>query len=108
MTDIKNFRYPLILLLLIALVIVDGVLTEFVIGSGFGREANPFMLTCLFAGNFMWIKVIGAVLSAVILWDIHRRNQRLALVTATIFVTVYALIVAWNIACIFISGNYLQ
>jgi hypothetical protein len=108
MTKINLLPYPLVLLILVVLVIFDGVMTQFVIGSGFGNEANPFMLTCLGAGNFMWVKIIGAILSAVILWDVHRRNPRLALFTSMMFISVYGTIVIWNIACIFISGSSLQ
>jgi hypothetical protein len=105
MINTKTLNYPIILLILVLLVIADGVMTEFDIGSGFGYEANPFMLIFLSTGKLMWIKIIGALLSALILWDIHRRHQRIALVTSMIFISIYTIIVSWNIACIFIAGK---
>lgn len=101
-------RFPFLLLLLISLVLADGVITEFFTGFGLAAEGNPLMRICISEGHFLLMKVAGGILSALILWDIYRKYQRLAITTSLAFIAFYTIIVYWNITCIFISGGYLQ
>jgi hypothetical protein len=51
----------------------------------------------------MIIKVVGALLCALILWDVHRRFPRVGLIAAWIAVFGYALIVTWNASLILLA-----
>jgi hypothetical protein len=99
----KKCRFPFVLLMLLSLVMADGIITEFVVSTGMSIESNPLMRVCLSEGNILSVKVCGGILSALVLWDIHRKNQRLAEITSLIFIALYTVIVYWNIAGIFIS-----
>jgi hypothetical protein len=44
----------------------------------------------------MIIKVVGILLAALILWDIHRRYPRVAFWTASAFLLIYCGVVGWN------------
>ena len=87
--------------LLIIFEIGDGVLTHFLIKSGLAREANPFLLPIVGEANFLWLKVVGVLLCAVILWDIYRRYPKLALAATSLFVVVYGVLVLWNVSLFF-------
>ena len=82
--------------LLVLLNIADGVISYFLIDLGKGSEANPFLLHMVGEPAFMIIKVIGVLLCALLLWDIHRRYPRVAFVSTSCFVAFYAVIVVWN------------
>ena len=81
---------------LVLLNVADGVISYFLVELGKGSEANPFLRHIIGEPGFMVIKVVGVLLCALILWDIHRRYPKLALVSTSCFVAVYAAIVLWN------------
>jgi hypothetical protein len=97
-----GFRY--VLLLLVALVLADGLITEFVINSGIAWESNPLMRGLLPTGHFMLIKVAGSVLVALILADMYRHHPKLAANTAWLFVLVYTGIVYWNLSGVLLAA----
>jgi hypothetical protein len=99
----KNHRILYPLAALIALVVSDGLITRFLVRQGLGREMNPFLQTLVGETNFLVIKVLGALLCALILWDIYRRRPKLALISSWFFVVAYAGIVLWNLGVFFIS-----
>ncbi len=82
--------------LLIVFEILDGVLTHFLVRDGLAREGNPFLMPLVGETNFLILKVVGVLLAALILWDIYKRQPRVALATTGFFVAVYAAIVLWN------------
>jgi len=81
---------------LVLLNIADGVLTHFLVELGLGRESNPFLLGLVGHPSFMAIKVVGAVVCALILWDVYRRHPRLGFLSTLFIVTSYTGIVIWN------------
>ncbi len=87
--------------LLIVFEILDGVLTHFLIRNGLAREGNPFLLPLVGEANFLILKVVGVLLAALILWDIHKRWPRVAITTTACFVTLYVGIVLWNVSFFF-------
>jgi hypothetical protein len=89
--------------LLVVLVIGDGLLTRFLLDGGLAREANPFLQPLVGDNGFLILKVVGALLCAFILWDIHRRFPKVALVATWCFVIAYGVIVLWNTS-LFILG----
>ncbi|MFC1902767.1 DUF5658 family protein [Chloroflexota bacterium] len=89
--------------LLAGFVISDGLLTYFLVRNGLAREVNPLLVPIVGEGNFLVLKVVGAILCVLILWDIYRRFPKLALISTSCFVVVYGAIVAWNLSIFFIT-----
>jgi len=83
--------------LLVVLVVSDGFLTQFLIDDGRAREGNPFLQPIVGDVGFLVLKVVGALLCAVILWDIYRRFPRVAVIATSCFVAAYTGIIIWNL-----------
>ena len=88
---------------LLGLIVADGVISQFLIKEGLGQEANPFLRTIATSNDFLIIKLCGAVLCVIILWNIAKRSPRFTLVFTTSVVFVYTAILFWNIAIYIIS-----
>ena len=96
-----QMRY--LLYTLVALVASDGLISQLLVASGLGREGNPFLRNWVGEGDFLVIKVVGALLCSLILWDIYKRLPKLAFISTGCFVAVYAGIVLWNVLVFVIS-----
>ncbi len=92
--------------LLIVFEITDGLLTHFLVGNGLAREANPFLLPLVGETNFLIIKVVGVLVCALILWDVHKRFPKVAVFFTSFFVLFYALVVVWNLAVFFSAQRF--
>ena len=90
-----------LLVLLVILVISDGLVSSFLINHGVAREGNPLLQEVVGKDVFLILKVIGAVVSAVILGDVSRHRPRMAVTASLCFVAVYSVIVLWNL-CLFL------
>jgi hypothetical protein len=99
----RHNKFQYLLAVLVGLVLADGYLTQFLVDSGLGREANPFLGNIIDNGNLIALKLVGALISSLILWDIHRRHPRLASVSTLLCVVAYTGIVCWNIYSLIIS-----
>ncbi len=88
---------------LVFFVILDGLLTELLIARGLVREMNPFLQPLVGDIGFMLLKVFGAGLCALILWDIYRRYPKTATITTWIAVAGYGVIVLWNTSLFIIA-----
>lgn len=84
--------------LLILFEIADGVITHFLITGGLAREGNPLLVPIVGESTFLILKVVGVLLAAVILWDIHKRWRRTALVATWVFVVFYGGVAIWNLS----------
>lgn len=82
--------------LLVALVILDGVLTQFLVDGGLAREGNPFLQPLVGEAGFIALKAAGALLCAFILWDVYKRLPKVAIIATWCFVAAYGVIVLWN------------
>ena len=89
-----------LLIILVSLVVLDGLLTEYLVPGGTVREANPFLEPLVGQTGFMVLKVVGALLCAFILWDVHRRYPRVAMISTWVAVAGYSAIVLWNTSLI--------
>jgi hypothetical protein len=98
----KRFFFML-LALLIALVVVDGVITRVLIMDQLGVEANPFLKQWVKSDMLLIIKLAGATMASVILWRIFQRKPKLAWITTSVFIALYTLLILWNIAVFYIS-----
>jgi len=98
-----SYRIRILLGTLIALVISDGLITKFLMTHGLGLEWNPFLQSLVGEERFLVIKVAGALLAALALWDIYMRYPKLSLVTTSCFVMLYTVIVFWNLFAFCVS-----
>ena len=89
--------------LLVGFEILDGIMSHFLIRGGLAREGNPFLLPLVGETNFLVIKVVGVFICALILWDIYKRARKLALISASIFVTFYGGLVLWSSGLFFVA-----
>ena len=96
-TAIRTRRFICLLGTLVALVVADGLLSQFLVGSGLGTEGNPFLMGFVSDSSFLYLKLAGALLCALILWDIYKSSYRLAVFASSVFVILYTGIVYWNI-----------
>ena len=88
---------------LIALVVSDGLMSNFLIRDGLAREGNPFLKNLVGDGNFLVIKALAALLCALVLVDIYRQWPKLARGSTLCFVVLYAGIVLWNLCILFLT-----
>ena len=94
-SPLRQIKY--LLGILFALVVADGILSNFLITEGLGREWNPFLQTLVGEESFLLIKVTGALLSILIFWDIYKKWPRVAINSVICVVILYTGIVYWNI-----------
>jgi hypothetical protein len=85
-----------LLIALVAFVIIDGILTQFLITGGKAWEANAFLAPMIGSTGFMLLKTFGSLFCALVLWDISIRHRKLAEVAIWIAVAGYGCIVIWN------------
>lgn len=86
---------------MIGLVAADGIISRFLVEHGLAREGNPLLVSWITRDAFMLIKPAGALVAALILYDIHRRHPRLSLVVTLCSVTFYAGLVWWSLLIFF-------
>ena len=97
----RGMKY--ILLSLVMLVVADGLISQFLMKHGLGREGNPFLQAFVNGGEFLLLKVVGALLSALILWDIYKSRPKVGFVSSLVFMVLYTGIVLWNLIVFFIT-----
>lgn len=90
-----------LLILLSGFEISDGIITSLVIGNGLIQESNPWVEPIASEGNFLLLKVIGVLLSVLILWGVYKRFPKLALTAASSVVIFYAVVLVWNFGVLF-------
>jgi len=98
------YKIKFLLIALVVLSFADGLITYFVIKSGNGREGNPVLGDLAGDWKFLIIKLLGGLLCAFLLWDIHRKWPKLAMISTACLVTIMACIVLWNICSYFIGS----
>jgi hypothetical protein len=92
-----------LVILLVLLVIADGVISQYLTSQALGLESNPILRTIIGSGDFLPLKAAGALLAALLLWDIHKRRPHVALVSSAVFVALYTGILYWNLFVFFIA-----
>jgi len=100
---LNNRFFYLLLIVLVALVVADGVITRFLIMHQLGVEANPFLKAWVRSDLLLVLKLAGAAVAAFILWRIYKMRPKVALVATLIFTAAYALLIIWNIIVFYIS-----
>ncbi len=98
----KRTAIKYILVILILMNLMDGLLTNALINNDIVREANLLLLGVVGGPRFILIKVIGAFLAALILWDIYRHHSTLGFWTSTALLLIYSGIVVWNMSLLWL------
>lgn len=83
---------------LLALVVADGLISQFLIKGGLGQEGNPLLRVLVTENDFLIIKMCAAIVCVLILWNIARRLPRLIFIFSACVVGLYTAFVLWNIA----------
>lgn len=96
-------RAGYLLCLLLGLVVVDGLLSNFIVQMGVGKEGNPFIRSIVGQTSFISIKLLSALIGGLLLWRVFIRHPKLGLVSIIFFVVFYTAIVWWNLAIFFIA-----
>ncbi|MFC2063166.1 DUF5658 family protein [Chloroflexota bacterium] len=96
--DIIRTKIKLLLGVLFALVVADGVVSHYLVAQSFGIEWNPIARILLGEGNlFIITKILGALLASLFLWRIHKKHPKLATVTTIGAVVIYTGVIYWNL-----------
>jgi hypothetical protein len=90
---------------LLGLIVADGLISQFLIKGGIGQEGNPFLRVLVTENNFLVVKMCGAILIVLILWNIARRSPGLIFIFSACIVGVYTALLFWNIAVFLIFGG---
>lgn len=89
---------------LVALECADGFLTYSATGKGPVSEANPILKNITWTGNFLLMKISGALLVALMLWVVHRRFPRISIIATSVILIFYMLVFSWNMSILFKFG----
>lgn len=92
-----SYRIRILLGALLATIVADGVITEFLVHNGLAREGNPFLYLWVHSDAFLVFKLLGGILAILYLWDIYKKNNNLSLTFSSLFLTGYTFIIFWNI-----------
>jgi len=92
-----------LLVLLSGFEISDGIMTHLLVRNGLVREANPLVESLVREGDFLLLKVIGALLCALLLWCLYKRFRKVSLIVTSSAVVFYGAVITWNLG-IFLTG----
>ena len=82
---------------LLATIVADGIITEFLVFNGFAHEGNPFLQWWVLEDAFLTVKLLGGLLASLYLWDIYRRQPTVAIYCCSLFLAAYTFIISWNL-----------
>lgn len=94
---IENRTVRCALCALFCAVVVDGLITEFLVTGGYGSEINPFLTALVGGESFLAVKIAGAFLVTLFLWLKYNANPRPVYRITVAALTVYTAIVYWNL-----------
>ena len=88
---------------LFAVVVADGIFSDYLVTQGLGREWNPIAQVLMSQGNLITFKLLGALLAVFILWDIQKKRPKVAMLATLCAVTLYTGILYWNLLAFVIA-----
>lgn len=91
------------LVLLGSLQVADGFLTQFLVSGGVVKEGNSLVEPLVIEGNFLFLKLTGAIFSVLVMYFTYRLFPRLALTATSGMVVFYGAVALWNVAVLFNS-----
>jgi hypothetical protein len=90
--------------LLSGLQILDGLMTRLFVSRGVVQEINPLISILAQASYFPLLKLAGAVVCIILLWQVARRFPRLSSITTIALVVFYTTVISWNLHVILGTG----
>lgn len=87
----------------VALEVMDGLITYFLLKGGHGTEGNPLLGPLASDLKFVALKGLAGVLCAFILYDVCRRWPRVGTIGTSLIVVGLAGVVLWNVWAYFLS-----
>ncbi len=79
----------------------DGLITHIFVNNGIAKESNPLMESLVPSGDFLLLKILGALVCVVILWVMYKYFPKFALATASSLAMFYIAIISWNFLVFF-------
>jgi len=95
--QLKNRTVRLMLYTLFALIVADGLITQFLVSNGYGLEMNPFLQAWVEQDLFLAIKVSGAFLAILYLWLKHSTRPKLVFTVTLLALMFYICVIFWNL-----------
>jgi hypothetical protein len=105
--QITKYQFRLLLGSIISLMGADGIISVFLMRHNLAIEANPLMRTLAFEEVFPLLKIIGALISVLILSHAVRIKPGIISFSACLLVLSYTFIVYWNLFVFFLATSYL-
>jgi hypothetical protein len=102
-SKMREARY--LLLLLGSLVIADGLISNYIVNNGLGKEGNPFLQDIVGQTSFIFIKSAGAIIGGLLLWRVFRKHHRLGWASIVFYIVIYTSILWLNLATWFIAQH---
>lgn len=84
------------LALLCAFELLDGLLTRWAVTNGIADEWNPIVAANAANWSFVLLKLAGAAACVALLWTVHRRFPRMAMISTNVVVAFYVAVLLWN------------
>ena len=91
----RTVRYTLYVLF--GIIVADGLLSQFLVTSGYGLEANPLMAPLVGGESFLAIKISAAFLVTLFLWIKYNTRPRRVYTVTVVALGLYTTIVYWNL-----------
>lgn len=98
-----RYRMRLLMYTLFALIVSDGLITEFLVTSGYALEVNPFLRAWVGRGMFLAIKVVSALLVLFLLYINYHKKPKLIFISTLCFTIFYTGVVFWNLFVFFVT-----
>jgi len=98
----RQMRY--MLYVLFGLIVADGILSDFLISYNLGLEWNPLLKNMIGGEQFMLVKVCGAFLVIILIWNIYRKRPGIAVITSLCSLVFYTAIIYWNLFTLTVAG----
>lgn len=97
-----QMRY--LLYVLFGLIVADGILSKFLVSQNLGREWNPLLNTLMEGDQFMLVKVCGALLVIILMWNIYRKRPGMAVISSLCSLVFYTGIIYWNLFALAVTS----
>jgi len=91
---------------LFSLIVADGILSDFLVTQNLGREWNPFLKTLVGSEQLLLIKVCGALLVIIIMWNMYKKRPGMAVISSLCFLVLYTGIIYWNLFSFVLTGVF--
>jgi len=95
--NVRSRTTRFMLYTLFALIVADGLVTQFLVTNGHASELNPFLQAWVRQDLFLAIKISSAFLVTLFLWIKYNARPKLIYRVTVIFLAFYTSIVFWNL-----------